>query len=100
MLLCAVYCAFPVSCWCWLCPQATRCTVIGGGGFLGRHIVQGLLSKGYQVNVFDIRRTFDDDRISFFEGNLCLKEVSLTGRAYTERNHHCQGIRFVKTSAT
>lgn len=49
--------------------------VVGGGGFLGRHIVEGLLDKGYRVNVFDIRETFKDDRVKFFVGDLCNKQV-------------------------
>ena len=38
-------------------------------------MVELLLDKGYQVNVFDIRVTFKDDRIRFFTGDLCKKEV-------------------------
>ena len=49
--------------------------MIGGCGFLGRHMVEQLLERGYQVNVFDIRKTFDDDRAQFFIGDLCKKEV-------------------------
>ena len=55
--------------------QGKKCAVIGGCGFLGRHIVEKLLERGYTVNVFDIRSTFDDERISFFVGDLCNKEV-------------------------
>jgi len=51
------------------------CLVIGGGGFLGRHIVEKLLEKGYGVHVFDIRRTFEDKQVEFFVGDLCKKEV-------------------------
>ena len=56
-----------------------RCLVIGGGGFLGRHIVEKLLAIGADVNIFDIRKTFDDKRIKFFVGNLCNKAVSTNG---------------------
>lgn len=51
----------------------TSCTVIGGCGFVGRHLVEALLNKGYIVNVFDIKQTFDDDRVTYFTGNLCNK---------------------------
>ncbi len=47
--------------------------MIGGCGFLGRHMVELLLNRGYQVNVFDIRVTFKDDRVTFFTGDLCNK---------------------------
>ena len=56
--------------------QGCVCTVVGGGGFLGRHLVEGLLAWGYQVQVFDLRPTFQDDRVTFFTGDLCEKEVS------------------------
>ena len=55
--------------------QSKLCAVIGGCGFLGHHIVDKLLEKGYQVNVFDIRKTFEDARVHFFIGDLCNKEV-------------------------
>lgn len=51
--------------------------MIGGCGFLGRHIVEKLIEKGYGVNVFDIRSTFEDERVSFFIGDLCNKEVTI-----------------------
>ena len=61
---------------CYLMLQGCLCTVVGGGGFLGRHLVEGLLTWGYQVQVFDLRQTFQDDRVTFFTGDLCSKEVS------------------------
>ncbi len=56
--------------------------MVGGCGFLGRHMVELLLDRGYQVNVFDIRITFKDDRIRFFTGDLCKKEVGETLTSY------------------
>lgn len=52
-----------------------KCVVIGGSGFLGQHMVEKLLDKGYSVNVFDIQKRFDHDRVQFFLGDLCNKEV-------------------------
>lgn len=52
------------------------CTVIGGCGFLGRHMVDTLLSNGYQVKVFDLRITYANNRVQFYTGNMCCKEVS------------------------
>ncbi|EJU00011.1 C-3 sterol dehydrogenase [Dacryopinax primogenitus] len=46
--------------------------VIGGSGFLGSHIVNGLLNRGESsVAVFDIVQRVFDDRIVFFSGDIC-----------------------------
>ncbi|KAK7460731.1 hypothetical protein BaRGS_00038846, partial [Batillaria attramentaria] len=45
--------------------------VIGGCGFLGRHLCEQLLERGYTVRVFDIRKTFENDKITFVIGDLC-----------------------------
>ncbi|KAJ3097181.1 hypothetical protein HDU97_005100 [Phlyctochytrium planicorne] len=57
--------------------------VVGGGGFLGRAIIDQLLSANsdpdsypikpssrYNIRVFDIRQTFEDDRIEFVQGDI------------------------------
>lgn len=51
------------------------CLVTGAGGFLGRHLCERLLERGYTVRAFDIRKTFDDEHIKFFVGDLCNAEV-------------------------
>ena len=61
---------------CFIFQPESLCLVIGGGGFLGRHIVDKLLEEKYKVQVFDIRITFDDERVKFFVGDLCKEEVS------------------------
>ncbi|XP_070553176.1 sterol-4-alpha-carboxylate 3-dehydrogenase, decarboxylating-like [Ptychodera flava] len=65
------------------------CTVIGGCGFLGRHIVEKLLDKGYSVQVFDIRQTFEDDRVTFFTGDLCSEEDLLPALQDVYAVFHC-----------
>ncbi|PWA23411.1 hypothetical protein CCH79_00005891 [Gambusia affinis] len=55
-------------------PQGSkRCAVIGGCGFLGRHLVEKLLDRGFSVSVFDIRQSCE------LPGALlsALKDVSL-----------------------
>ena len=58
----------------WLSQRKT-CTVVGGCGFLGRHLVESLLERGYQVNVFDLKQTYEDDRVQFFTGSINNLEV-------------------------
>ncbi|XP_051824775.1 sterol-4-alpha-carboxylate 3-dehydrogenase, decarboxylating isoform X2 [Antechinus flavipes] len=54
--------------------QVKKCTVIGGSGFLGQHLVEQLLARGYAVNVFDIRQGFVNPEVKFFLGDLCNKK--------------------------
>ena len=56
-------------------PYEELCLVIGGCGFLGRHIVERLLEEKYRVRVFDIRTTFENEQVKFFIGDLCKEEV-------------------------
>lgn len=46
--------------------------VIGGSGFLGRHIVQQLLDRGDNVSVFDIVQKYDD--VPFYSGDITNEE--------------------------
>lgn len=55
-------------------PKDRKCTVIGGSGFLGQHMVEQLLERGYAVNVFDKRQGFDNPRVQFFLGDLCNQQ--------------------------
>jgi sterol-4alpha-carboxylate 3-dehydrogenase (decarboxylating) len=48
--------------------------VVGGCGFLGRHLVEGLVARGYRVRAFDLRTTFTQEGVEFHTGNLCQKE--------------------------
>ena len=51
--------------------EIQKCLVVGGTGFLGRNLVEDLLSAGYRVSVFDIRQAVCDDRVTFFQGDVC-----------------------------
>lgn len=42
--------------------------VIGGSGFVGRHIVQQLLDRGDNVSVFDIVQRYQD--VPFYSGDI------------------------------
>uniref|UniRef100_A0A8C9L9I6 NAD(P) dependent steroid dehydrogenase-like n=1 Tax=Pavo cristatus TaxID=9049 RepID=A0A8C9L9I6_PAVCR len=70
-------------------PTGKKCLVIGGSGFLGQHMVEKLLDKGYSVNVFDIQKRFDNDRVQFFLGDLCNKEALLPALQDVSVAFHC-----------
>ena len=46
--------------------------VIGGSGFLGRHIVEALLARGDSVSVFDIVQRHHD--VPFYSGDISEEE--------------------------
>lgn len=49
--------------------------VIGGSGFLGRHIVNALLARGDSVSVFDIVQRYHD--VPFYSGDI-TEQVSIS----------------------
>ena len=49
--------------------------VIGGGGFLGKRIVELLLERGDSVSVFDVRQSYNDERLDKYHvGDICSVE--------------------------
>ncbi|XP_053129237.1 sterol-4-alpha-carboxylate 3-dehydrogenase, decarboxylating [Hemicordylus capensis] len=66
-----------------------KCTVIGGSGFLGQHMVESLVEKGYSVNVFDIQKGFENSKVQFFLGDLCRKEDLLPALQGVVMVFHC-----------
>ncbi|XP_003461426.2 sterol-4-alpha-carboxylate 3-dehydrogenase, decarboxylating [Cavia porcellus] len=69
--------------------KAKKCTVIGGSGFLGQHLVRQLLARGYSVNVFDIREGFNDARVHFFLGDLCSQQDLFPALEGVSTVFHC-----------
>ncbi len=64
----------------WYCEplqSSKRCAVIGGSGFLGRHLVERLVDRGYTVNVFDIRQAYELPGVTFHQGDLCDRQVGM-----------------------
>ena len=50
-------------------------------------MVEGLLQRGYKVNVFDIKVTYEEDRVTFFTGDLCNKQVRCA-TCRDDQHHH------------
>lgn len=44
---------------------------------MGRHLVEKLLDRGYSVSVFDIRQSYELPGVTFYQGDLCDKQVRL-----------------------
>eukprot|EP00064_Thunnus_orientalis_P000962 superscaffoldBa00000058_g963 len=70
-------------------PSNKRCAVIGGSGFLGRHLVEKLLDRGYSVSVFDIRQSYELPGVSFHQGDLCDKQALLPALKDVSLVFHC-----------
>ncbi|XP_026212811.1 sterol-4-alpha-carboxylate 3-dehydrogenase, decarboxylating [Anabas testudineus] len=66
-----------------------RCTVIGGSGFLGRHLVEKLLERGYSVSVFDICENFELPGVIFHQGDLCDKQALFPALKDVSLVFHC-----------
>jgi len=45
-----------------------RLLITGGAGFVGMHIAEELLNRGYEVTVFDLKRT--KFKSEFITGNI------------------------------
>ena len=82
-----------------------RCLVTGGAGFIGSHIVRGLLDAGHKVRVIDNlctgnRKNLEEvsDRIEFVEGNIC--DISAVREALSgiERVFHQAALASVPLS--
>lgn len=66
--------------------------VIGGSGFVGRHIVEQLLRRGDNVSVFDIVQRYQD--VPFYSGDIsdqeqvstALRRVSTSNKYSTNYN--------------
>ena len=48
-----------------------KALIIGGSGFLGIHLAEQLVKKGYEINILDIKKPKNlDKNINFFYGDM------------------------------
>lgn len=57
-----------------------RCLVTGGAGFVGSHLVDGLLAAGHQVRVLDNLSTGDEGNLAHLAGRLRVLRGDLRDR--------------------
>ncbi len=83
----------------------SECLVTGGAGFIGSHLVRGLLSRGHAVRVFDNFSSGKHenlaevgDKIDVFEGDLCHYEEVLRACKDVEFIYHEAAIPSVPRS--
>jgi UDP-glucose 4-epimerase len=82
-----------------------RCLVTGGAGFIGSHIVRGLLDAGHKVRVLDNlctgkRENLEEisDRIDFVEGDICDEIAVREALSGVERVFHQAALASVPLS--
>jgi len=82
-----------------------RCLVTGGAGFIGSHIVRGLLDTGHKVRVLDCLSTGKkanleevSDRIDFIEGDICDPIAVREALSGVERVFHQAALASVPLS--
>lgn len=49
------------------------CLILGGGGFIGSHLIEELLNYGYKVKIFDVKN-FSRHNISEYQGRIEIIE--------------------------
>ncbi len=70
-----------------------KCLVTGGAGFIGSHIVDGLIEKGHQIRVFDNLSTGKKENLAEAGSQIELVVDDLRNRKALEKA--CEGIDYV-----
>ena len=81
-----------------------KCLILGGAGFIGSHLAQGLLAEGHQVRIFDRPNLLlppdlrADPRIEWFEGDFLNQDELALAVAGTEIVFHLVSATLPKSS--
>jgi len=74
----------------------TKVLVTGGGGFIGSHLCEGLLARGYQVRVLDSliygRREHVPPQADFIQGDICDLATCQRAADGVEGVFHCAAM--------
>lgn len=76
-----------------------RCLIYGGGGFIGSHLAEELINKGYIVRIFEIKN-FDKTNISHLINSVEIIEGDFNNRADIKSSLHNVDYIFHLISST
>lgn len=73
--------------------KSAVCLVTGGAGFIGSHVAEGLLKRGYKVRIFDNLSTGKEENLRIFKGGVDFVKGDL--RRQQDVNKAVKGVRYV-----
>lgn len=78
-----------------------NCLVVGGGGFLGSHLVDRLLAQGHAVKILEVlpRNSFDTrQRVTWIQGDFLAPTVALAATQDCELVYHLASTTVPKSA--
>lgn len=72
-----------------------KCIVTGGAGFIGSHLAEALLNKGYQVVIIDNFATGRRENLNTFKDSPCMSVESVDVNDYPAISKIFKGATFV-----
>lgn len=72
--------------------EIKKCIVYGGGGFIGSHLCEELLSRGYEVTLFD-KKSFSRNNILHIENKLKIIEGDFNNEI--DIKNSLEGVNYV-----
>ena len=76
-----------------------RVLIIGGSGFLGIHLTEELVKKGFKINILDIKKPFNlSKNVKFFHGDITKPKTLTRAIKNCKIVFHLGGISDIKYS--